>query len=159
MPLPSVLVSLLARLARGRAPGHALLAPGPGFSTANHFRLLKEIAPRLAAITGRADRSAKHLRKTFATEAIYRLHLPTALVEAHMGHAVAGAAQVTARHYLAPAHVESLRPVARATSRTVRAMIVATARAAECARQCAQTEPEEAVSSLIVPTAESIKTR
>jgi len=110
--MPASLAAILDRLAARKAPSDALLSRQRGSSPGNDTRMAHLLNAALQEATGRPEVTAKHLRKTFASVAIWDFGLEIPKVEAYLGHAAAGAADVTTRHYLSRASIPALRPIA-----------------------------------------------
>lgn len=86
----------------------------PVILTRWHRYQVQELAPREIGRSLAAHlpdgHLAKDLRRTFATVATWDLGIPAEVVEAFMGRRISTLGAVTARHYLARAHVDRLRP-------------------------------------------------
>ena len=130
LPLPPMLLAWIRPLVEDREPDKPLLLtksprrpPGPFNPTSwGHW-----LAPLMESATGRRM-PPKRLRGSFATWTM-SAKLPPRLIESYLGHTSALVLRVTARHYLAAAAIEELRPAALLIDRVFsRAMFRAAAR-------------------------------
>lgn len=115
LPMPETLQGWIASLSEGRNKtdplvysGHHGMKGKPWYITSlNHY-----LHPHINEATG-TWLPAKHLRKTFASNAVGPIGLNVRTVETFLGHAFSLASPVSTRHYLAKQAVKELEPATK----------------------------------------------